>query len=320
MAHNPQTAPDFELPDEVVDAGSDGYVRNTSGRPRIESMKAGDSAIFYFVTDPDDGPAQGDWINYREVSAFQGFKGGIETPQGLKEFPVYDQEVVYEDGKPQRRYRRNSDGTPADWLLEQVAPPTRFKTKSGRAEGRDKTIINVVDSEGTHKLVKFSGTIGKMLRKQVRSFSKVNKGFTLLDNPWKVTIVGQGAQQDVNLDPIDEPYPDSIKPTEVINAREVLQQMRADIEKFYSDALAGGTSTFDEEPDEAEDTSYATVSPDDPEPSGMDEFDPWKDVTAVQMRTLIEDAGVEVPPKATKSAMARLALANDIKPSEPAVA
>lgn len=314
----------FEIPDEVADAGVEGYVRSGSGRPRIESLKGGETVICYFVTDPDEGTAQGDWINYREVSAFQGFKGGLEAPNGLKEFPVIDQEIVEVDGKKVRRFRRNNDGSPADWLLDQVAPPTKFKTKSGKAEGRDKTIFNIVDSEGVHKLVKVSGTVGKAIRKQVKTIAAINKGFTLLNQPWKLTIVGTGATQDVSLSPIDESYPEDLRPEKPIDAREVLQKIRDDAEAYYKNALSEGTDTFDDEDDAgwtvAEPAAEADVTPVETAAAEVEVepevVDVWKDVKPAQIKEALTTAGVEFPDNATKSALTRLAGANNINPTD----
>ena len=95
----------FMVDDDLFDAGLDGYVKTGGVGRNIYRLKAGEPKKGYFFSDPTPETRKSgeDWLSYREISAFDGLRGGVDLPNGMKEFPVYDQKVVQDPETGQRK-------------------------------------------------------------------------------------------------------------------------------------------------------------------------------------------------------------------------
>ena len=316
------TVPTFS--DEVLAMGLDAYERKTTySGPRFYSVTGRTKATVQFLNNPWDSPA--DWINYREIRAFNGLRSGDRLPPGLAVFPAVDrkEQVSPETG-------RRVMVTITDPLVDLIEPG-QFD-KDGKVKPVTVTAINAVfiggrmgekDSNyepqpGQHIIIKLSRRLGEQLINKFRERLDENPNFDATMFAWNISIVGEGAQSNLELTKNTQATPtEGLEPYvigEVLN--DVRQQVEAAINNIANsmtavstigrppaveDPFAGGESAVDD----FEREIAALTSADMLAPNAV--VDPFEGVSDARLKRVIADAGGVVPRGASRDILVNLA-------------
>jgi hypothetical protein len=283
------------LDDDLLNAGIDGYVKSggSSYNP-IYPLKSNEERRVYFVTDPWTKNEDYGWFSYRAVAAFEGLRGGYQLPNGCKEFPVNDQEIVV-DSDGVRRRKSAPRGT--DPILELVAPSTKYPPADGRVKGTDKYAVNVIDEEGNHIILTMSGARGSELVRIIAGFREVDDTFTCTKYPWVLKVIGGPGSYSLTAKPLPKEPP--IELPDPINIKEVMTGIRHQVEVFVK-SLTGDQSV--EEAVVVEDSIVDTF-----ESSVATSAEDYTTMSAVRLKALLTKKGVAIPPRCTQPALAELA-------------
>lgn len=295
----------MSLDDDLVLAGIDGYVRSSNSNYfPIYRLKQG-TTVFRFVTDPWTRNEDNGWLFYREVSAFDGLRGGFPLPNGLKEFPVNDQVTIV---TPEGEKRRTNGPRGQDPLLELVAPSTKFPPADGRAKGADKLAVNVIDSEGNHIILKMSGARGADLLRAFNGYRDLSDDFTVTRFPWQLTLSGAGASTTLSVKPLKNEPP--VELPEPFDLRVVMDNIRAQVEE-YVNSLRGDSDeqAVAADDDLTVDDFEAQVSHAD---DNLEQRQKYAQLTDARLKALLSKNGITVPPRSTRPALIELAVAHNV--------
>lgn len=307
----------FIVDDDLFEAGIDSYVQSGGAGGNIWRLSSkGGPKKGYFITNPfsDEAKAINDWLTYREISAFDGLRGGIDMPNGLKEFPVFDTQVVIEDG--QRRRTTNSSLDPVIALIV----PGKFG-QNGKAKAGDMIAFNfleeITDDDGNtvhkHIILKMSGQRGRELQSAYKLQVETQGSFDLTAYPWTLGIVGQGAASSLKLKPhrAEGPTDSEVEPIDVLAA---MTAIREAVDEFVETIRGGGTaSTPDTLPASSGDddaTSVFEAAVEEPTAAELDDADKWSAMSDAELRKALKAGNVTVPPKAARTALISLAMVN----------
>lgn len=282
------------LDDDLIEAGLDGYVKSSNNYYPIYPLKSNERRKVYFVTDPWTAKNDRSWMSYRAVAAFEGLRGGYQLPNGCKEFPVFDQVIV--EGADGKRYRQGA----ADPILALVAPSVKYPPKNGKVSGTDKYAVNVIDEEGNHIILTMSAKRGTELVNQLKNFRELDENFTATKYPFLLEITGGTGSYSLTCKPLPKEPP--IELPEPYNIEEIMVSIRQQVEDFVA-SLTGGSTREDDVVDEDEvvDSFEETVS---------SEQADYATMSAIRLKSLLSQSGVQVPPRATHSALVELANAH----------
>lgn len=304
----------FIVDDELFEAGLDGYVKGEGSGSNVWRLKSGEPRKGYFLQNP--GTA-GDWVKYRELSAFEGLRGGVAMPNGLKEFPVYDQVMIPdpETGRPKRTTRPDNDP------LIALVVPGKF-AKNGKAKAGDVMSVNFIEivkddetDEITHRhiVLKLSATASRHILNFYRTQKEMNDDeFDMTAFPWTLTVSGQGSASQLALKPHRKEGPIDLDEFEPVDIVEMLGVTRAAVEDFVEQIRTGGDTKIAADKDAADAASGEPDlgDDDDDDDEALSKSDKFAAFTDAKIRKLLKDAGVEVPPKANRPTLISLAVDN----------
>lgn len=316
------TVPTFS--DEVLAMGLDAYERkSTYSGPRFYSLNGRTKAVVQFLNNPWDSPT--DWINYREIRAFSGLRSGHRLPGGLAVFPAVDREerISPQTGKPVMV-------TITDPLLDLIEPGQY--DKDGKVKPATVTSINAVfidgrmgekDSNyepqpGQHVIIKMSRRLGEQLINKFRERLDENPNFDATLFAWNISILGEGAQSNVELTKNTQATP--MVGIEACDIGEVLNDVRERVEASIRDLAdsMGATSSISHVPpvedpftdddstvDDFEREIAALTSAEMLAPNAV--IDPFDGVSDARLKRVIADAGAVAPRGATREILVNLA-------------
>jgi len=311
---NTTTERSFLVDDDLFEAGLDGYVKGEGSGSNVWRLKTGEPRKGYFLQNPG---TPGDWVKYRELSAFEGLRGGVEMPNGLKEFPVYDQVLITDPdtGKSKRTTRPDNDP------LIALVVPGKF-AKNGKAKASDVMSLNFIEivkdsetDELTHRhiVLKLSATASRTVLNFYRTQVEMNDGeFDMTAFPWTLTVTGSGSASQLTLKPHRKDGPIDLDEFEPIDIIEMLGTVRAAVEDHVEQIRTGGDATIAAAKDKAEaddgDIQFGNDEDDDDE--ALSKSDKYAAFTDAKIRKLLKDAGAEVPPKANRPTLISLAVSH----------
>lgn len=278
------------------------------------SLPQGRKVRVRFVTDPATMSADHGWCLYREVNAFNGLIGGAEMPNGLKEFPVDDFEIVTDPETGRRMKTRKNDP-----LLKRVRP-SKWDMEDGRnyASARDRVVCNVVyehgelekkeqynPSSGQSILLKMSSSSYKDLKNAFDTYRDVDENFTPIGQVWDLLIEGKGATARLMVTRVKGEAP--INMPDPIDTVAWVNDLRSSAERFVfgldSAAEDEGTQAFygDDEADiveqyEANVTSAGNAG-------GVD----WTSIAPTALKRKLVAEGVTVPQRIRNDELIELA-------------
>jgi hypothetical protein len=286
--------------DEDLMNGEVEWMKSSGSRKVCWSIPSGRKIRVRFVTDPATLSADFGWCFYREVNAFNGLIGGAEMPNGLKEFPVDDLELLTDPETGRRMQTRKPD-----ILLKRVRP-SKWDMEDGRnyASARDRVVGNAVYESGDLEkntqynpapgqliLLKMSKTGYGDLRKAFAIYKNADPNFTPIGAVWDLVIEGKGATARLIVTrangepPVDMPDP--------IDTVAWVNDLRASAEKFVfgldSAAQEEGTTSFYGDDDEIVDQFEANVTA-----QGVGVID-WTSIAPTALKRKLVAVGVNVP-------------------------
>ena len=306
----------FLVDDELFEAGLEGYVKGEGSGSNVWKLTGKKPRKGYFLNNPG---TDGDWVKFREMSAFDGLRGGVEMPNGLKEFPVYDQVLVVDPETGARRRTTRPDNDP---LIALVVPGKYGK--NGKAKAADVMAVNfieIVADEDTdeishrHIVLKLSSTASKALLNLYRTQCEMADSgeFDMTAFPWTLAIHGTGASTELKAKPHRKEGPIDLDEFESISIVEMLQTTRAAVEDFVEQVRNGGDATIRKQQEEAEDSDDGIAfggDDDDEEDEDLAKSDKYASMTDAKLRKLLKAADVKVPTKANRPTLISLAVAN----------
>lgn len=323
-----------EIDLDTLLAGNEGYSSSYTGRAFTTSVKSGAPLWVRFLTAPDTMREDGGWHALRLVNAFDGIRGAhgaLELPDGMKQFPVFDQVWVDEGGVKKRRDAPKGH----DWLLDLVQPSSKYPPKDGRARGSDILAANVVRQDGTHSILLLSGKHGRYIIETFKSMAALQDEFDPTDYGWMLGKSGEGAGTTYTCVPQKNPPVMDLPDT--VDLREHFAQTRADVEQWVlgmingpatadpvasavlgggDTAMAGLEASVAPQPQAGPPVPAQALPPADdvmPAAAPVASSDPatyFSGLTAPKMRAALKAAGVEVPDKAPRSQLVELAVQN----------
>lgn len=318
------TVPTFS--DEVLAMGLDAYERKaTYSGPRFYSVTGRTKATVQFLNNPWDSPT--DWVNYREIRAFNGLRSGNRLPSGLAVFPAVDrkEQVSPETG-------RRVMVTITDPLLDLIEPGQY--DKDGKVKPVTVTAINAIfvdgrmgekDSNyepqpGQHIIIKLSRRMGEQLINKFRERLDENPNFDATMFAWNISIIGEGVQSNLELTKNTQATPtEGVQPYDI---GEVLNDVRQRVESAVNDIansmmaassigraptvedpFAGGNAATDDFEREMAALTSADMLAADP----VVVTDPFDGVSDARLKRVIADGGGVVPRGASRDILVNLA-------------
>lgn len=312
------TVPTFS--DDILDMGLDAYERSVSmSGPRFYAITGRTDAYLQFLSNPWDIPKDTDgkdldWVNYREVRAFNGLRTGDKMPGGLAVFPAADRKMS----------RSSQTGNPIivtvnDPLMELVEPG-RYD-KDGRVGAWPVRAINAIfiggvigekdptyePTPGQHIIVKLSKHLSGKLKAKLQERRDEDPDFDATQFVWKISVIGEGATSDVKATKSDKSL--STESVELVDINTVINDIRMRAEIAVSNLLGGTASAVAPPPvvadiddvDEAVANLTAAGLLD-----GSDDF--FHGVSDARLRKMIADAGAVAPRGASREILVNLAL------------
>lgn len=321
------TVPTFS--DEVLAMGLDAYERKaTYAGPRFYSLTGRINATVQFLNNPWDSPT--DWVNYREIRAYNGLRSGDRLPGGLAAFPAVDrrEQVSPQTGKPVMV-------TVVDPLLDLIEPGQY--DKDGKVKPATVLAINAVflsgrmgekDSNyepqpGQHIVLKMSRRMGEQLINKFRERLDENPEFDATLFAWKLSVQGEGVNSTIVVakDTSGAVPSEGIEP---YNIPEILNDVRQRVEAAVAD-IANNTPRFGavrvsdipdvEDPFTSDDTSVdqfekeiaALTAADMLAPEPVVANDPFDGVSDARLKKAIASAGAVVPRGASRDILINIA-------------
>ena len=307
---NDTTERSFLVDDDLFEAGLDGYVKGEGSGSNVWKLKSDRPRKGYFLNNPG---TPGDWVKYREISAFDGLRGGVEMPNGLKEFPVYDQVLVVDPdtGKSKRTTRTDNDP------LIALVVPGKY-AKNGKAKAADLMAVNFIEivkddetDEITHRhiVLKMSATASKTVLNFYRTQVEMNDGeFDMTAFPWTLSVHGQGSATELKIKPHRKEGPIDLDEFEQIDIVEMLKGTRQAVEDFVEQVRNGGDATIAAQ--QAAGGSDEDTFDDEDDDEDLSKADKFAALTDAKLRKMLKENSVEVPPKANRPTLISLAVAN----------
>lgn len=307
--------------DEVLSMGKDAYESRPNSGVRIYNVTGRTDATIMFLNNPWDSPT--DWINYREIRAFNGLRTGHKLPGGLAAFPAVDRKegVSPQTGRPIML-------TVTDPLLDLIQPGQY--DKDGRVRPAAVKTINAIflggrmgekkseyePQPGQHILIKLSRRLGEQLVDKFNERRDENPNFDATLNAWNLSVQGEGVNSNIVLSKNNDVQPpaDDITsydiPTVLAGMRECVEEAIGDI----NETMRMG-STIQEPPtvedpfadngDEVVESLEQAIA--NVDQAGLLTSDPFDGLSDARLKKLLVDAGVAVPRGATREALVNLA-------------
>lgn len=225
------------------------WVKGSGFKKVTFNLPKGKKIRVRFVTDPASMALDHGWCAYREVTAYNGLVGGYDLPNGMREIPVDDFEVIVdpEDGKRKKRAKRDP--------IAQRVRPGKFDLQDGRsfASASDKVIGNVIYIEGnlekktqydpapgTHILLKFSKSAFQDILTTFATYRDADVNFDPTAATWDLLVDGTPTRLIITRVKGEPPVDDLPDPLDTVVW---VNDLRKAVEKAVEeiDAAAEGT-------------------------------------------------------------------------------
>lgn len=305
--------------DEDLLNGDVEWAKSSGSKKVCWSLPAGRKIRVRFVTDPATMGADHGWCLYREVNAFSGLIGGADMPNGLKEFPVDDFEIIADPETGRRMKTRK-----ADPLLKRVRP-SKWDMEDGRnyASARDRVVCNVVYEGGDLEkkeqynpgpgqliLLKMSKSAYGDLKNAFETYRDVDDAFTPVGSAWDLLIEGKGATSRLLVSrvkgepPVDVPDP--------IDTVRWVNDLRTAAERFVAELDYGMTEdgiSVEYGEDAVVEQFEANVTQ--PRDAGVD----WTSIAPTAIKRALLADNVSVPARIRTDELIELARAHNLDPA-----
>jgi hypothetical protein len=307
----------FVVPVEVATAERSGWVSSGGGFPNLtQKIRTGKPVVIRFLSNPLTCDRNTDWTIYREVGAWEGLMDGRDMPGGLMEFPVFDVEYFEQDGVIMRRQAPRG----SDLLFDSVKPDKNDK-KNGRnrAQANDMIAFNaIVESgdfggkadfnpqPGQHVIIKMSKPKGLAVIRGLEERDMELDNFDPLQGAWKLALIGTPPTTELTMNRVKVEPLDPEEIPEIINITEYMTSVREAAEAFFESGVSGGSIEADE----------AIFGGDEEIDEVIDEFEEkakgpdYSVMSPARLKTLLKEAGVEIPARATTAKLIALAQEN----------
>lgn len=296
------------LPTEIVDKGSDGFQKEGG---TLLFIKGGSSYSLRFLTNPWDVQttrAAGDWLCIRTVKTFSGLVGGGQFPRELRgTHIVFDQKVDERAGKRMTN--------PAwDPLIKEIAPDTQSKySKGDRVEVTDLYGINVIDDEGSQRILLVSRTAGRSLMRALENKHAINGAVTATGSSWLVNFVftpGKGYEAIVKRMVVEDEI--SLEAPEPLNVFDFMVERRQRLDDWMEQYKAGRVDAVEVE-ESSEVYSLHVEEPVAKAPVAIDD-EPEAEValSPAKLKLMLTEAGIKVPVRSDGASIRALAAEHGI--------
>lgn len=268
-----------------------------------------------FLSDPSTMDADRGWCVYREVNAWNGLIGDIKMPNGLKEFPVDDFDIIEPFPGELRKVRKRD-------VYQMRVKPSRFDQEDGRnfASAATKIITNVVyeggDLEkdpkwnppvGQQILLKLGKRVFDLLESKLEDKRDDDPSFSLTDTVWDLTVEGTGINSKLSMRRVNDPDP--IDLPDLIDTVDYVNNVRRQAEQFI-DSLDGAADTFHvEDPVVESEESVTDAYEANRSNVAAAATIEWENVSLARIRAKLKEKGVFTGPKPTREEL--VALANE---------
>ena len=266
-----------------------------------------------FITDPSTMDADHGWCVYREVNAWNGLIGDIKMPNGLKEFPVDDFDIVEPFPGELRKVRKKD-------LYQMRVKPSRFDMEDGRnfASASTKIITSVVFEGGSlEKEDKWNPPVGQviLLKWGKRAFDLLESkledrrdedpNFTLAGTVWEILVEGTGINSKLSMSRVKNPEPMDLP--DPLDTVDYVNNIRRQAEKFI-DSLDGAAESYvvedtvvesEEDVTNAYEANRANIA-------AAAQIE-WENVSLARIRAKLKEQGVFTGPKPTRDELIALA-------------
>lgn len=308
--------------------GLDAYERKTTyAGPRFYAVTGRINATIQFLNNPWDSAT--DWINYREIRAYNGLRSGDRLPGGLAAFPAVDrrEQVSPQTGKKVLV-------TVTDPLLDLIEPG--MYDKDGKVKPATVMAINAVfvsgrmgekdanyePQEGQHIIIKLSRRLGEQLIGKFRERLDENPNFDATMFSWHLSIQGEGVNSSLMVSKGNESVPtEDMTP---YNIGEILNDVRQRVEAAIveiadqnqatspiravptvEDPFSGGEEAVEQFEKEIAALTSADMLAADPIMAAS--ADPFDGVSDARLKRAIANAGAVVPRGASRDILVNLA-------------
>lgn len=283
----------------------------TDGTRAFRAVKMNSHYNVFFFSNPwervkDLEGNEMDWQGWQEVFARDGFKGGVQAPEGQKAVPVND-----------------GAGKDNDPLLSMIEPYISEFSTSGEPAITVNFVfgVNVVDLTKSpngdkiyenHRIFVFTPPRIRKLMDKIQAMREYDEKFTLLGRCWRLELEGKGFAEEVNLRPVkDVPMIDMPLMMHIPD----LVQQRRDIITSHIEAQTGMPLTGDYVEELSEEAlGHDIIETDVPEAAEVSsevelesQASLYESMTDARLKGLLAKSGISVPPKTTRAGLIELA-------------